>query len=251
MVDVGTAAQDAQSENDIAGGRPKSGRYHVQILESEEKTDVIPIQFGILDGSVAGQDGKTVTEQFWLSEAARPRLHRLLLCIGIRPFGEVDIALAIGRQLIIEVEEEPYVDKAGNDKIGISISYMGMWSVGNSEVADVPKNAEALATWMAFTSTTPPALAQQPQQAAPVTPATAATAPAAAPTPVADPVAPPVAQQPPAAAPAAAPVQQQQAPAPATAQPEAPPAAQPAASQQQPPPAAAPPADPYAAIANL
>ena len=211
MVDVGTAAQEAQSENDIAGGRPEPGRYHVQILDADEtcdKYDAILIQFEILAGNRDGQEKKTITEKFWLSEKARDRLHRLLLCLKIRPVGVVDMALTVGRQMIIEIEAKPYVDKTtGEDKVGIQVSYMGLWSVGNAEVADVPKNAEAHATWMAFTSTAPPALApqqqQQPQQVV-------------APAPV-------------------APVQQQQVPP---------------APQQQPPPAAAPPVqaapDPYA-----
>ena len=145
MVRIG--AQQVKSEDDISGyQKPLPGRYHVVVKhvdESFEKFDKVIIDFEVLAGTVPGMEGREVTEFFACSEKALPRLQRLALCLGLLTPGEADKDVefgdGVGRDLVIEVEENKYTDKQGKEVNGVRIGYLGMWSTGNEAVADVPK----------------------------------------------------------------------------------------------------------------
>ena len=122
MVNMG--APDAKSEDDIQGGSfAKPGTYHAIVKDAieEEYTNAagdckerVVLTFEVLAGSPIGQEGATVKEKFYISPGAMPRINRLGLVLGLIAPGakdtSIDIALAVGRQLVIEVEEETYTD---------------------------------------------------------------------------------------------------------------------------------------------
>jgi hypothetical protein len=176
MVRMG--AKDVKSEDDISGfQRPLPGRYHVVVKhvdETFEKFDKVVVDFEVLAGTVPDQQGRELTEFFACTEKAIPRLQRLALCVGLlrpgEPDRDVEFTEAVGRDLVIEVEENNYKDKSGKEVYGVRVGYLGMWSIGNEAVADVPKgkledggNGNQAAT---EPTTTPPPTTQQPQQAA-------------------------------------------------------------------------------------
>lgn len=163
-------AQNAQSEDDFAGkSRPVPGRYHAAINHAEEKgskkkgTPGLELEFQtIIDGLAA--DGKTPTVNqagktipLFLSyiggddnktKTCLDRVTRLALCGGILRPGEAkepNWGDAIGRELVIEIEEQNYdsqPDADGNTKVktGSQVSFLGFWSLGNKSVANVPKD---------------------------------------------------------------------------------------------------------------
>jgi len=145
MVRMG--AKDVRSEDDISGfQRPLPGRYHVVVKnvdESFEKFDKVIVDFEVLAGTVPNQEGRELPEFFSCTDKAIPRLQRLALCLGLLTPGEpdrdVEFADAVGRDLVIEVEENNYKDRSGKEVNGVRVGYLGMWSTGNEAVADVPK----------------------------------------------------------------------------------------------------------------
>lgn len=146
MVELG--AENVQSEDDIQGNaRPLPGRYHAVVKECVEKSaeelkqdhDKVVVEFEVLAGTVPGQEGRVLSEFFTISDKALPRLQRFALCVGLLKPGEkmrsVQVEEAVGQELIIECDE----NKGRDGKTYINLTYMGMWSLGNKEVADVPK----------------------------------------------------------------------------------------------------------------
>ena len=145
MVRIG--AQQAKSEDDISGfQKPLPGRYNVVVKhvdESFEKFDKVVIDFEVLAGTVPDMEGREITEFFACTEKALPRLQRLALCLGLLQPGEADkdveFSEGVGRDLVIEVEENNYKTKEGKEVNSVRVGYLGMWSTGNEAVTDVPK----------------------------------------------------------------------------------------------------------------
>lgn len=158
-------AQTARSEDDFSGNaRPLPGRYHVAVNHAEEKgskkkgTPGLELEFQVIcdglssDGkaTTSGQGGRTIP--LFLSYAGSDdsktatcinRVTRLALCVGVLRPGEQkepDWQEAIGRELVIEIESQEYEDQGGAKKSGSQVSFMGFWSLGNKEVANVPKD---------------------------------------------------------------------------------------------------------------
>lgn len=140
-------ASNVKNEDDVQGfDRPLPGRYHVAITdvdESLEKFDKVIVDFEILAGTTPGQEGKRQTEFYACTEKAAPRLLRLALITGVIEGGQnKDVAFspAIGQELVIELETQ----KSKTDgKEYTNVSFLGMWSCNNPEVADVKKAAAA------------------------------------------------------------------------------------------------------------
>lgn len=151
-------AGNVKTEDDISGrSRPAKGRYHVAIGLCEEKsskakgTPGLSVEFQVLTGTTAGQQGKTMP--LFLSfvsekgeEATKScldRVTRFALCAGVLQAGQVAEPVwddAVGRELVIEIQESEFEDRNGQTKQGTDIAYMGFWSLGNPAVADVPKD---------------------------------------------------------------------------------------------------------------
>lgn len=161
MVRMG--AQDVTSEDEVGGNsRPLPGRYHATIngvkflaKDGQGKNEEVPedeaekivVTFEVLAGTVPGQDGREIQEYFAVTDKAIARLKRLALCVGILKPQEaekdVQFSQAQDRQLVIEIEENSY-EKDGKTIDGVRVAFMGMWSVFNQAVSDVPKNKDIL-----------------------------------------------------------------------------------------------------------
>lgn len=169
MVQVGR--KDVKSEDDLGGSfdYPLPGRYHVvidDVDESFEKHDSVLVDFRVLAGNKQDQEGKNFREYFSTKTKALDRLSRFAICVGLlKPGQEADVSFvdAIGKQLIVEVEENEY-EKDGEKKKNIRISYAGMWSLGNPKVANVPRDAAALKASGQF-ATEPPKKQDRAEQA--------------------------------------------------------------------------------------
>lgn len=160
-------AESVHSEDDLSGNaRPIPARYHGVINHAEEKgskkkgTPGLDLEFQtICDGLLP--DGKTKTSgqanrtiPLFLSfiggneektQYCINRVMRLAICCGVLRPGESkepDWSEAVGRELVIEVVPgEEYEDDKGAMRPGRpEISFMGFWSLGNKEVANVPKD---------------------------------------------------------------------------------------------------------------
>jgi hypothetical protein len=149
MVSLGS--KGVKSEDDLGGNtRPLAGRYHVVVKdvdETFEKFDKVVVEFEVLAGTTPDQEGRTISEFFSLSEKALVRLQRLAIVLGLlkpdEEEKEVEFVQGEGRQLVIEVEDNEY-EKDGEKKKGVRVSFLGMWSLANKQVADVPRDEEAV-----------------------------------------------------------------------------------------------------------
>ena len=145
MVRIG--AQQVKSEDDISGyQKPLPGRYHVVVKhvdESFEKFDKIVVDFEVLAGTMPGMEGRELSEFFACTDKAISRLQRLALCLGLLTPGEADKDVefgdGVGRDLVIEVEENNYTKADGTKVNSVRVGYLGMWSTANEAVKDVPK----------------------------------------------------------------------------------------------------------------
>ena len=167
MAGLSLSAKGAKSESDVASGKPCKGRFLMMVKgvdETMEKKDDIIVDFEVLAGNVPDQKGKILTEYFKTTPKSICRLTRLALCVGLlQPGEEKDVSFmgAVGRVLFVEVEDHSYV-KDGETKPteSVRVSFAGMWSVGNPDVADlhqVPEIAAKIAELRGQQSQQPPA----------------------------------------------------------------------------------------------
>ena len=123
------------------------GRYHVQVdsvQESGGKNDEMVVEFGVLAGTTAGQEGKSHREYFSKSSKAAKRMLLLACATGLTTVEElkaakekkknpvIDFNLAVGRQLCIEIQAEEYQGKM-RPKIGF-----GIYGVDSPKAAGIP-----------------------------------------------------------------------------------------------------------------
>lgn len=161
---------NAKSEDDFQGtpNKPKPGKYHAQVIHADESgvsedpevraqsrtQGKVVVGFAVLAGTLPGQEGTELREYFFATEKAMPRLEKLAYVLELLKPGDqnvdVSFANALGKDLIIEVEANPYqkkkdgvpqVDGNGNPIMndGIGLSFYGMWSLGHRDVKDVPR----------------------------------------------------------------------------------------------------------------
>lgn len=149
---VSLSAKGVKSESDVAAGqKPVKGRYLAMIKavdETMEKKDQVNVDFEVLAGNVPDQRGRILTEYFSVTEKALPRLTRLALCTGLlQPdqVADVSFTAGVGRVLFIEVEDHSYKNKDDKQVESVRVSFGGMWSVGNPDVADLHQVPEIAA----------------------------------------------------------------------------------------------------------
>lgn len=150
MVRLG--ATGIQSEDDLHGNmKPLPGRYHAfvkSVDDSFEKLDKVVIGFEVVTGTTPGQEGREISVFIRTNETETPRLTRFAIVTGLlkpgEPEREVVFEQARGKHLVIEVEENQYTNKDGKDVSTVQVSWFGMWSIGNKQVADVPKDMQAI-----------------------------------------------------------------------------------------------------------
>lgn len=139
---ISLSAKGVKSESDLGMSKPEKGRYLMMIKEVDEtmeKKDQVIVDFEVLAGNVPGQKGRVLTEYYGVSDKALPRLTRLALCVGLLQPDEVkDVTFASGKGRVLFVEVEPHsYEKDGKKTDTVRVSFMGMWSVGNPDVADL------------------------------------------------------------------------------------------------------------------
>jgi len=157
-------ASEVQSENDLHGNaKTKPGKYHVAVLSAEETASKkkgspgIECEFVVLcEGITAdnkptvGQKNSTIKMFLNLSGSDAEKTQTCLrnatllaLATGIMKPGErkePDWSEAVGRELIINVKASSYKSASNEDMIGSDVAMFGYWSLGNEQVADVPKD---------------------------------------------------------------------------------------------------------------
>ncbi len=156
------SAKGYQSESDVQGKpKPVAGLYHCMITgvnDSRVKKDgsalnATIVEFEVLAGSVPGQEGKSVTQFYHLSENGEEnaeyceKVSRLCMAAGIlKPGEEKDVDAADLEKCQVVIKMSDYTSKG---KAGVSIDNfgLGVWGVGHPDVAAVPKNMDAIKLW--------------------------------------------------------------------------------------------------------
>ena len=148
-------ASGIKTETDVKGRQPPDpGTYHgvVQFADaSYEKHNAVIVDLEVLAGTPTDQKGRVLRHMAFLDEEGNysDRHLRLALATGIIEPGQakdVEWQDTVGRQVIFQVERRPGKDKEGEPREYLNVAHFGLaiWSVGNPEVADVPKDEAAL-----------------------------------------------------------------------------------------------------------
>lgn len=136
--------------DELGSNRPLPGTYHVVISDAGENATndgrrYIQVDMAVLNGTVPGQEGRTLTEFFHLSgkQAAMDRLVKFLLAakiVGENEEKDVNFKTdAPGKQLVVECEADEYQGKKR-----IKLSFGGFWPVDHPDVKDIPKGTDML-----------------------------------------------------------------------------------------------------------
>jgi len=165
---AGLDASDVKGETDVKGREaPDPGIYHGivnHVDDSQDKYDAVIVDLEVLAGErrISGrspgepvdQRGRSLRHMMFL-EGEKGKDYgdkhlRFALAVGLIKPGEqkdVDWNEAVGRQLVFAVEKRAGKDKkTGEEREYTNVGNYGLdlWSVGNPEVADVPKDEAAL-----------------------------------------------------------------------------------------------------------
>jgi hypothetical protein len=159
---AGLDASNLQNENDVKGQqRPDPGMYHFVVNHMDasfDKHDAVIADLEVLAGkpdetalAMPDQRGRGLRHMMFLDEDGNyvDKHLRFALATGILKPGEkkdVDWSDANGRQLVGGVEKRTGKNRKGEEQEYANVSSYGLdlWSVGNPEVAHVPKDEAAL-----------------------------------------------------------------------------------------------------------
>lgn len=152
---------------------PVPGRYHVVLQESNQiqptgKDPQAVVEFHVLKGTTPGQEGTIHSAFLYVNDKPMnvAKLVKLAMVVGLMgPNEDIDVddfgaffSRAKGRQLVIEIFEDRWeeddpdsptkkkprtalkIGSTGKDK-----KSMGMWPIGDPDVADVPLDQAMLA----------------------------------------------------------------------------------------------------------
>lgn len=143
--------QGVKSTDDLVSGYPMPGRYHAIVqavdatMTNEKYPDQIMVEFQILAGTVPGQAGRKISTFFSVKkDAGVKRFTAFAVAVGLMGYGEVknvDPNHAIGRQLVIEVEEQEY-----QGKVSKRVAWSGIYGLDHKDAKDVPKDQTHLST---------------------------------------------------------------------------------------------------------
>lgn len=148
-------ASNVKTEGDVKGRQPpEPGIYHgvVQYADdSQDRHSAVIVDLEVLAGKPTDQKGRVLRHMMFLEDRGNynDKHLRFALATGIIKPGEekdVDWKDTEGRQLVFAVEKRPGKDKNGEEREYTNVSNFGLdlWSVGNEEVADVPKDEAAI-----------------------------------------------------------------------------------------------------------
>ncbi len=151
---AGYTADDFNFDNVDVGGMPEPGVYHVKLVkvESIDDGDHTPsenLSFSILAGNVSGQGGKTFTERLYLrgsdDNKTRKAIARAMgfgkrMGVYTKADAEagrpIELERAVGKEFIVELNPDAYVDKNGNDRTAVRLSYMGIWGLDHPDAPE-------------------------------------------------------------------------------------------------------------------
>lgn len=157
--------QGFDSEQDLEGRQnPKEGVYHLAIQDADHESEKavkakhLRIQFEVLNGTVPGQEGLSVYQNFKWPDAkhkdggefCRKMLTKLLVATGYmhpKQLGkrmEVEWADLVGRQIVAKIKAYKRDGEDGKVYEGVEIDGLHFWHVGHEDAASVPKDAESL-----------------------------------------------------------------------------------------------------------
>ena len=156
-------AGNAEKASDIAGKpQPVAGKYHVAITHVNDsrtkkdgsRLDCTIFEMEALAGTVPGQEGKELVMYARLGENGEENdeycgvISRLALACGVlKPKEERDIQAEEFENCQCVVEWESYIGKDKKEHFAVAKFGLGTWGVNDAEVADVPKNLDALRIW--------------------------------------------------------------------------------------------------------
>jgi hypothetical protein len=138
-------------EQDLEGNAVlPPGRYHVAIREVFRRSDPsahLLVKYEVLAGTNAAAVGAVSAEKLFLSDKAAKRVailgHRLGL-IDDKAFGrriDFDSSALLGRDLVVEIINEPYEGKDGEKRVASKWNFAGFWATTDPRVKDVPRGA--------------------------------------------------------------------------------------------------------------
>jgi hypothetical protein len=134
------------------------GRYHAQVVKMERRNKnekpFLKFHFIILAGpppEAVHCVWRTVFETLWLTDANRDRIEYFARQLGLirdedlgKPGVRGKWLDAEGRHVVIELEENVWTDSHGKVQINNRVARRGIWHINHDDVADVPKNVQAL-----------------------------------------------------------------------------------------------------------
>lgn len=130
---------------------PLAGRYHARVKAADDSgtnpkyPGKIMVEFEVLAGTTPNQEGKTISLFVDTTRARNiERLVHLAIVLGLmKPNEKKDVQFieALGRDCVIEAQDNEYTDKTGVQRKTRQIAWVGFWPVDDPDVADVPKNA--------------------------------------------------------------------------------------------------------------
>ncbi len=141
-----------KTEKDVDKGRDLPKGKYIALVENIEKdqngkTPAYKFTFAVTAGPYKG---RKVFERLFLSEKANGRVILFGSRLGLIAEKELDRESvrkswkdAIGKTVVIEVENRPYDDKDGNKKTATNLTYNGIFKLDDPKVADVVKEAGA------------------------------------------------------------------------------------------------------------
>lgn len=142
-----------KSDSDFGNKPIAVGKWHARLEKVEKGTmgdkAVIKFTFRVNTGP---SENRQLVESLFLSDSGVERRQlwaRRLGLIGDEQLNKSGVrgtwSQAIGRHVILEVEENRYKNKDGKEVVGSRVSYSGIWPISHVDVRDVPKNVQALA----------------------------------------------------------------------------------------------------------
>lgn len=154
--EIPTDAFDADNLEGFESVAP--GTYHVEVTAVEEDavsksgSPQMVVDYEVLAGTVGGQEGKTHKDYYSRSEKALKRALMFAIATGLTSQEElkaaqqagkspvIDFTKAVGRQLVVEIEEE--TDQNGKARPKVA---WGIWATNSPKAKGVPLNQGRLA----------------------------------------------------------------------------------------------------------
>ena len=126
------------------------GKYHLMIQAVDDSRDeYLAVDYEVLAGTVAGQEGKTGRERLYRSAKASKRIAMFLLAAKLTSLEALIESKNSGKKLVINMREaegrQMCAELVKSEKGFINWSFQGIWAVDDDQAKDIPKNSGLLA----------------------------------------------------------------------------------------------------------